>query len=230
MAHVTHISMFAGLALVGLVATAALPLGVHASSAHVAPPFKHDTVVGTHPVAYNDAFSAPGQFVKDQQLGKKTHWEGNLNLSDPASSLVWTRVVDASPTGVSGGVSGVRPATGSYSSPQIRPRISSGTCGNGGVKLYQNLNFSGGDCIAFYGSGSQDLHILYPGCAVFCSHVNDSVSALSTAGSAGSGTLACGNGVWQMPGYEPGTNYPDLRQGRPGQYGCYHNASVIYNN
>ncbi len=78
MAHVTRTSTLAGLALVGMLAVAALPLGAHASSAHVAPPFNHDTVVGTHPVVYNDAFSAPGQFVKDQQLGKKTHWEGSL--------------------------------------------------------------------------------------------------------------------------------------------------------
>jgi len=116
------------------------------------------------PLVHNDAFNAPSQFVTDQQLGKKTHWEGSLNLSDPTSSLVWTCVADAAPASVSGDVSGMQPATGSHSGPQIRSHISSRTCGNGGIKLYQNLNFSGGDCIAFYGSGSQDLHILYPGC------------------------------------------------------------------
>jgi len=230
MAPFTLKSALASLAVAGMFTAAALPHGASASSTHAAPPFAHDTLVGKHPVVYNDPFSVPGQFRPDGDLGKKTHWEGSLNLSDPTSTLTWMRVADS----VSGAAAAVTsrvavPGNAQASAPlqsgtRVRPHISSGTCGNGGVRLYQNVNFNGGDCIAFYGSGSQDLHILYPGCYVFCSHVNDTLEAVSTQGSMGSGRIACGGGNFY---YYSQNNYPDMRQ-QPG--GCWHNASVIYNN
>ncbi len=227
MARSTLKSALAGLALAGMLGATTLPNAVHAATPRdAAPPFQHDNIVGRHPVVYHDSFSGPGQYRLDQALGRKTHWEGYLNLSDPTSTLTWTRVdnsvVASGATVLSGGGThvGVRPA----SLPHVQPHdIPSTFCGStGGVRIGQNKDFNGGDCIEFQGKGSQDLHILYPGCYTFCSHVNDTASALSTATSGGSGQLACGGGLWT---YQAFHYYADLSSGTPG---CYHNASVIY--
>jgi len=148
-------------------------------------------------------------------------------LSNPRSTLTWTRVANSGASALAGTIASERRALQPQDLLHNHSRtISYGTCGSGGARIYQHAYFQGGDCVAFYGSGDASLSILYPGCYVFCSHVNDSLEAMSTQGSMGTGYLVCANG--RHFDYSRQTDYPDLRLVIGGD--CWHNAGTIHGN
>lgn len=195
--------LFAGAVLVSTLAATMLSDGALASTLP-----GRQTMVGRHPVVYNDRFSGPAQYRTDQELGIKTHWEGLLNLSDPTSPLQWTRVEDSAATASGGGTwtGGVQPAMQSHSRTGIRPRslpytdCSPGS-GSGGIRLWEQVNNTG-NCVRFTGIGSQSLAgFAYPNSCDWrganC-HYADHSQSLGTQGSTGSGHLSCAGGDWHF--------------------------------
>jgi len=213
MSRFTLRSIFGTLVIAGLVATQAIPSTTHATSAQAAPiRAGSQTMVDRHPIVYVDSFSQPGLYQTDRVLGRQTHWEGGLNLSNPTSPLTWTRVANT------GRGTGIQPNT-----------VTNGTCGSNGIRLYQftNLNSGGGgDCIAFYGTGPQDLtSLLYPGCWINCPTVAYNVGSFSTTGSSGHGNLSCGGGTWPFTSNQTVYDMHNAIAGN-GSY-CYNNAEYL---
>ena len=165
-----------------------------------------------------------GQYRTDHTLGFTTHWEGVLNLSDPTSPLVWTRVQDESAAS-STDITNMQPSLLPHRGPHMRPftlpytDCSAGS-GSGGVRMWHGDN-NVGDCIRFTGTGSQPLaSINYPASPY---PVSSSLS-MGTVGSSGHGYLNCAGGNWNFYG---GTTYQHLLASS-GSANCDGNHNYVY--
>ena len=215
----------AGIAIAGMMATALAPGAAHAASPLPSATAHQQTQAGARSVMYRDAFSPAGRYSTDAQLGLKTHWETAINLSDPTSPIVWTRVQDYAPS-ANGAVSGaMQPAARPASGSRVRPRINNNDCGSGGAKLNDQQNYNG-NCIEFTGRGTQNLAgLMFPHSCDFvwqtCTYA-DHAESLRTLASAASGYLQCQGSQANF-----GTNYQwyDIR-GVDGD--CNYDKGYIY--
>jgi len=216
--------LITGAALVGTIATLALPHATHASSPYYYGPSQW----GKHAISYHDPFSNPSQMRADKDLGFKTHWETTINLSDPSAPIAWTRYGDANPTvgGNTATTGGIRLAGLAHSGSRAHPRSTLSDCNtSGGAKLWDQEGFNG-NCGKFTGIGTSNLGGLpFPatcqGGLFGCSYMDHSKS-LSTYGSAASGYLTCNKA---QPHFASYTQWGSLVQVNSG---CNGDSAWIY--